>query len=216
MNQTRSRQPLLCSSARGGDHRRKPPPMPWCTVDCHHVPQKHSWADAATPTQLDTTPAHARAKGVSALSKTSNPLGKDNPRFVTGSYQAVSAPVAAAKWGHPGPMTLARAAFAGGRNSVAGLLRLRAAVRAGRLKYLLEQLGDLVFAGSDREARWRGWSIERRRAGLSRVYRDPMFDRLVRCPHCRGAGTTAAAPRCASCSGTGRLFLDQPPIAHDG
>ena len=215
MNQTRSRQPLLCSSARGGDHRRKPPPLPWCTVDGHHLPRTRSWADAATSTQLDTIPAHARAKGVSALPKISNPPGKDNPRFVTGSYQAVSAPVGAATWGHPRTMMLARAGYAGVRTSLAGLLGLRAAMRAGGLTELLERLGDLVFAGNDREARWRGWSIVRRQAGLSRVYRDPMFDRPVRCTHCWGAGS-AGGPLCASCSGSGRLILDQPPIAYDG
>ena len=194
MNQTRSRQPLLCSSARGGDHRRKPPPLPCCTVDGHHVPRTRSWADAATSTQLDTIPAHARAKGVSALPKISNLRGKDNPRFVTGSYQSVSAPVGAATWGHPGTMMLARAAYAGVRTTLAGLPGLRTAVRAGGLTELLERLGGLVFAGNDREARWRGWSIERRHAGLSRVYRDPIFDRLVRCPHCRGGPDPRAVP----------------------
>ena len=74
----------------------------------------------------------------------------------------------------PRSMMRARAAYAGMRTSLAGLLGLRAAVRAGGLTDLLEWLGDLVFAGHDREARWRGWSIERRQAGLSRVYRDPM------------------------------------------
>ena len=215
MDQTGSRQPLLCSSARGGDHRRKPPPLPWCTVDGHHLPRTRSWAGAATSTQLDTIPAHARAKGVSAFPEVSNPSGKDNPRFVTGSYQAVSAPVDAATWGHPGTMMLARDACAEVRSSFAGLLGLRAAVRAGGLMEILERLGDLVFARHDREARWRGWSIERRHAGLSRAYRDPMFDRLVRCPYCRGAGS-AGVPPCASCSGSGRLILDQPPIAHNG
>ena len=72
-----------------------------------------------------------------------------------------------------------------------------------------------MFAGHDRDARWCGWSIERRHAGLSRVYRDPMFDRLVRYPQCQDAGS-AGGPLCASCSGSGRLILDQPPIAHDG
>jgi len=112
-------------------------------------------------------------------------------------------------------MMLARAAYAGVRTSLAGLFGLRAAVRADGPTDLLERLGDLVFAGHDREAHWRGWSIERRHAGLSRVYRDPLFDRLVRCPHCWGAGSAGGSP-CASCSGRGRLILDQPPIAHDG
>jgi hypothetical protein len=81
---------------------------------------------------------------------------------------------------------------------------------------LLARIGDLLFAGNDEEARWRGWSIEERHAGLARVYRDPAFDRLAQCPDCRGAGVTMAESRCVPCSGTGRLILDQPPIAHDG
>ena len=216
MNQTRLRQPRLCSSARDHSQRRKPPELPWCAADCHHLPRTRSWADAATSTQLDTIPAHARAKGVSALPKISNPLGKDKPRIVTGSYQLVPAPVAAATWGHPGTLLLVRTAYAGARGTVTGLLRLRATVRAGWRPDLLQRFGGRVFAGNDREAGWRSWSIERRRAGLSRLYRDPMFDRLVRCRHCRGAGTAAAGTVCAPCSGTGRLVLDQPPIAHDG
>jgi hypothetical protein len=149
------------------------------------------------------------------LPNVSNPPGKDNPRLVTGSYQAIPAPVAAATWGQPALMMRARAAYGGVRSSLAGLLGLRAAVRAGRRADLFERLGDLVFARNDREARWRGWSIERRHTGLSRVYRDPMFDRLIRCPHCRGAGP-AGGPLCASCSGSGRLIPDQPPIAPGG
>ncbi len=111
---------------------------------------------------------------------------------------------------------LVRAAYASARGTLTGLLTLGAAVRAGGLTDLLQRFGDLMFAASDQEARWRGWSIERRQAGLSRAYRDPMFDRLVRCPHCRGAGTTAADSLCAPCSGTGCLVLDHPPIAYDG
>ena len=113
-------------------------------------------------------------------------------------------------------MTLVRTACAAALRSAAGLLSLRAAVRAGGLTDLLRRLGDLVFADGDREARWCGWTIERRHAGLARAYRDPLFDQLVRCPHCQGAGTTATGPQCAACAGTGRVVLDHPPIAHDG
>ena len=88
--------------------------------------------------------------------------------------------------------------------------------RRQRGPVLLARIGDLLFAGNDEEARWRGWSSEERRAGLARLYRDPTFDRLVQCPDCRGAGVTTAEFRCAPCSGTGRLILGQPPIAHDG
>jgi hypothetical protein len=81
---------------------------------------------------------------------------------------------------------------------------------------LLARIGDLLFAGNDEEARWRGWRIEERRGGLARLYRDPAFDRLVQCPDCRGTGVGTAEFRCAPCSGTGRLILDRPPIAHGG
>jgi hypothetical protein len=216
MNHIRSRPPLLCSNAPNGDRRRKPPPPPWCTVDCHHLSQKRSWADAATPAQpLETLPAHARAAGV-ALSKTNAPLGKDNPLFVTGSYRAVSGSVAAGIRGHPATLILVRVAYAGARAARTARPRARTAILAGWLAGLLDRAGDLIFAANDREAHWRGWDIQRRHAGLGRCYRDPGFDALIRCSRCRGPGTTAARSPCAQCAGTGRIDLDQPPLAHDG
>ncbi len=185
-------------------------------MDWHHLPRERSWADAGTSTQPDTIPAHARAKGVSALSKTSKVPGIDNPLAVTRCYQTVPIFVPGGTRGQPGPIMLARAFCAGARAVVTGLLGAGATAPGGWLTGLPHRIGDLLFSGSDEEARWRGWAIEQRHAGLTRVYRDPAFDRLVQCPDCRGAGVTAAESRCASCSGTGRLVLDQPPIGHDG
>lgn len=217
MNHVGSRPLLLCSSARNVDRRRKPPPAPWCTRDCHRMLQKHCWADAATSAQLSDTTAHARARGVT-LPKTSNLIGKDKPRAVTTGYQAVPTPVAEATLGHPGTVRLIRLACLGARAALVRLLdaRSRPALLAGWLAGLLTRAGDLIFAANDREALWCGWEIHRRHAGLSRRYRDPRFGTLARCSHCRGLGTTVASSPCAHCSGTGRISLDQPPLSHDG
>jgi hypothetical protein len=115
--------------------------------------------------------------------------------------------------GPAGAVTWGRAA--------AALVRAPAAILSGlsgRLPDLLIRIGDRMFAMNDKEAAWRGWSIERRHAGLGRRYRDPRFDTLTRCPHCRGTGTIAAGRRCAQCAGTGRLVLGQPPahLERDG
>ena len=185
-------------------------------MDWHHLPREHSWADAGTSTQPDTIPAHARAKGVSALPNTSKIPGIDNPQARNPQSPDSTYLRCQRDGGHPGPIMLARVVCAGTRAVVTGLLGARAAAPGGWLAGLPRRIGDLLFAGNDEEARWRGWVIEQRHAGLTRVYRDPAFDRLVQCPVCRGAGVTMAESRCAPCSGTGRLTLDQPPIAHDG
>ena len=218
MNPTRSRPPLLCHSARSSDSRPKPPLPPRCSVDCHHRPRKRSWADAATSAQpLETLPAHARAKGAT-LAKTSAPLGKDNPLVVTTSYRKVSGSVAAGTLGRPGTLMLLRTAYAGARAALMALPRAQTAIMADWLGGLIARTGDLIFifAACDEEAGWREWSIERRHGGLTRVYRDPAFDLIVHCPQCRGLGTATGGAECGLCSGTGRLVLDQPPIASDG
>jgi hypothetical protein len=217
MNHIGSRPLLLCTSARSRDERRKPAQPPWCTVGCHPVPQKYRWADAATSAQLSDTTAHARARGVT-LPKTSNLIGKDKPRVVTAGYHPVPVPVASATLGHPVTMRMARLAYLGARTALAGLLdvRSRPALLAGWLAGLPARAGDLIFAANDREALWRGWEIHRRHVGLGRRYRDSRFDMLTRCSHCRGIGTIAATSPCAPCSGTGRISLDRPPLAHDG
>jgi hypothetical protein len=218
MNHLRSRPPLLCSNARNDDPRRKPAQPLRCTADCHHVPQKYRWADAATSAQLtDTLPAHARARGVT-LFKSSNLGFKDNPHVVTKGYQRVPSPVTAATLGHTVTIRLFRLAYTGARAAFAGLLDVRSgpALRASRITGLPGWACDLIFAANDREARWRGWDTQRRHAGLSRCYRDPRFDTLIRCSRCHGLGTTTARSSCAHCSGIGRIALDQPPFAHDG
>jgi hypothetical protein len=217
MNHLRSRPPLLCSNARNDDPRRKPPQPLRCTADCHHVPQKYRWADAATSAQLsDTLPAHARARGVT-LPKTSNLGFKDNPRVVTKGYQAVSGPAAGAALGHPVTIRLFLLAYTGARAAFGPLhVRSGPALAGSWLAALVARAGDLIFATNDREAHWRRWDTQRRHAGLSRCYRDPRFDALIPCSRCRGLGTTAASSRCAQCAGTGRIDLDQPPVAHDG
>ena len=144
------------------------------------------------------------------MSNTSNTLGVDNPRVVTGSYRGVSAAVGAGARDHPDPGGLIRAICRAGI-ALEGLSGL-----GGWLTGLPRRIGGRLFAGNDEEAGWRGWTAEPRRAGLSRAYRDPMFDRLVRCPDCHGAGITRAESRCVPCAGTGRLVLGHPPIAHDG
>jgi hypothetical protein len=170
-------------------------------VDRHRVPRKHSWADAATSAQLDTIPARARAKGVSALTNISNLVGKDNPRAVTESHRGSLIPAATVTWGRLADM----------------LVRAPSVILAGWLADLLFRIGDWMFAMNDQEAGWRGWEIERRHAGLGRRYRDPQFDTLSQCSHCGGIGVQADV-RCAQCSGTGRLVLGRPPtpLERDG
>jgi hypothetical protein len=86
----------------------------------------------------------------------------------------------------------------------------------GWLAGIIRLAGDLIFMANDEEAYWRGWTVERRLAGLGRRYRDPLFDTLATCPHCRGLGITATESLCVKCSGAGRVTIDQPPFAHDG
>jgi hypothetical protein len=150
------------------------------------------------------------------LAKTSAPLGKDNPLTVTTSYRRVSGSVAAGTLGRPGPLILLRTAYAGARAALMALPRAQTAILAGWLGAFIARAGDLLFAACDEEAGWRGWSVERRHGGLTRVYRDPAFDLIVHCPQCRGLGTAPGGAECGQCSGTGRLVLDQPPIASDG
>ena len=69
----------------------------------------------------------------------------------------------------------------------------------------LALVGDLVFASKDQEAAWHAWDVERRYAGLSRIYRDPRFDALVSCPRCHSISTVADGTVCQQCSATDRL-----------
>ncbi len=150
------------------------------------------------------------------MTKTSAPLGKDNPLVVTISYRWVCGSVASGTFGPRGTLVLLRTAYTGARAALMALPHAQTAILAGWLGELIARAGDLVFAACDEEAGWRGWNVERRHGGLARVYRDPAFDLIVHCPQCRGLGTASAGAECGLCSGTGRLVLDQPPIASDG
>jgi hypothetical protein len=84
-----------------------------------------------------------------------------------------------------------------------------------RLSRLLRNFGDRLFADTDAKARQHGWQVTRRNGGLSRRYRDPRFDSLVRCPSCAGTGGSDAAA-CGPCRGSGRLTLHQPAQVQGG
>ena len=150
------------------------------------------------------------------MTKTSAPLGKDNPLTVTNGYRRVSGTVAAGTLERPGTLIMLQTAYAGVRAALMALPCPQTAVLTGWLGGLAGRAGDLIFAACDEEAGWRGWRVERRHGGLTRVYRDPAFDLIVHCPQCRGLGTAPGGTECGPCSGTGRLVLDQPPIASDG
>ena len=81
---------------------------------------------------------------------------------------------------------------------------------AGTIRRLLtnvsRQLGDRLFAMNDAEASWRGWYVRKERAGLSRTYRHPMFDRLAVCLTCRGTGTDTGMA-CIWCDASGRVMM---------
>ncbi len=156
------------------------------------------------------------------MSKSSALLSNNNPRVVTAGYRIRSDPVTSATLGHPGTIRLIRLAYRAAAAALVGLARVRAGARdrpgrtAGWLAGIIRLAGDLIFMANDEEAYWRGWTVERRLAGLGRRYRDPLFDTLATCPHCRGLGITAAESLCVKCSGTGRVTLIGPPFAHDG
>ena len=71
----------------------------------------------------------------------------------------------------------------------------------------LRRLAARLFREQDAAAVRHGWQIETGRTGLSRVYRDPRFDRFARCPQCRGSGTDQDQEPCPNCAGTGRIVL---------
>ena len=68
-----------------------------------------------------------------------------------------------------------------------------------RVSRTVEALARALFAGSDRNARTRGWDVTvTGRWGTSRAYHDPRYDRLATCASCAGHG-------CSRCAGTGRI-----------
>jgi hypothetical protein len=84
----------------------------------------------------------------------------------------------------------------------------------GVAKALTRQIratGDRLYNKDDALARDNGWTIETRRGGLARTYRDPRFDRLARCPDCGGTGRDALDLRCGLCAGGGRITLGERP-----
>lgn len=78
-----------------------------------------------------------------------------------------------------------------------------------RLAAWIRALGERLFRDDDARAIRHGWQIETRRGGLGRVYRDPRFDQLARCPDCGGTGTGESGGPCRRCSATGRIVLGQ-------
>ena len=86
----------------------------------------------------------------------------------------------------------------------------------GRLARLIRIAGDRLFRDADTHASQHGWQITARRGGLARTYRDPRFDRLRRCPVCRGTGIHRAEQACNHCAGTGRITVAQPLLADRG
>jgi hypothetical protein len=152
------------------------------------------------------------------LSKSSALLSNNNPRVVTAGYRIRSDPVTSATLGHPATIRLIYLAYRAAGAALVGLVgvRHRPSRTVAWLAGIVQRAGDLIFMANDEEAHWRGWTVKRRLAGLGRRYRDPLFDSLASCPHCRGQGITATESLCVKCSGTGRVTIDQPPFAHDG
>jgi len=82
---------------------------------------------------------------------------------------------------------------------------------ASRLARQIHDAGDTLFGKDDAFAGRHGWTIEVRRCGLARAYRDPRFDDLIRCPDCGGHGSATADLPCGRCAGTGRATLCRRP-----
>jgi hypothetical protein len=157
------------------------------------------------------------------LPKSSALFVDGNPTVVTWGYQTGSIPVAAATSGHPVTIRLVFLVYQSASVALVGLLSRGRPSRPGmRIAGIIRQLGDIVFFANDVEARQWGWTIERRHGGLGRRYRDPLFDTVATCLHCRGLGVAAADSWCVKCSGTGRVMIGQPPdvgqplFPHDG
>jgi hypothetical protein len=75
------------------------------------------------------------------------------------------------------------------------------------IRLALTEIGRYLFTGCDRRAQQRGWQISAVHGGFGRRYRDPRFDRLIRCPSCAGMGSVGLKGQtpCRPCGGTGRL-----------
>jgi hypothetical protein len=206
------------------DHGRLPREnLPRESLPRESPPREKSWADAAAPPPPDTVTAPVRANGSNAADQVANPARR--PTTTTPPARPVPSPPRRLR--RPlGPVQ--RAAFL-----TAAVHAARARVRSTRngarltwawtrlactqlrpepgerltdwLARCLQQLGDLVFAGEDAEAAWHAWNVERRCAGLGRLYRDQRFDALAACPRCQRISTLAGRSVCQQCSAADRL-----------
>ena len=86
----------------------------------------------------------------------------------------------------------------------------------GRLALLIRRIGDRLFQAEDARAGQHGWQITARHGGLTRIYRDPRFDRFRPCVVCNSTGIGLDNQACSCCGGTGRITLVQPPPADRG
>jgi hypothetical protein len=86
----------------------------------------------------------------------------------------------------------------------------------GRLALLIRRAGNLLFEGADARAMQYGWQITPQRGGLARAYRDPRFDRFLRCPACGGTGLEPGKQSCLPCAGTGRIKITEWSLADRG
>jgi len=83
----------------------------------------------------------------------------------------------------------------------------RPARATGRLARSIRAFSDRLFQAGDARASEYGWQITPRHGGLTRLYRDPRFDRFRSCPACRGTGTAPDDRACDRCAGTGRITV---------
>ena len=74
------------------------------------------------------------------------------------------------------------------------------------MKEALKAIAGRLFRDDDRWALGHGWEITPTRFGLGRLYRDPRFSQLARCPGCRGGGAVGDLP-CPRCAGSGRITV---------
>jgi hypothetical protein len=80
----------------------------------------------------------------------------------------------------------------------------------------LSLIGSKIFRTDDRRACERGWQVLSRHGGLSRTYRDPRFDDLIRCAACSDRGRDLVGVTCATCDGAGRIILNPAEASEPG
>lgn len=73
---------------------------------------------------------------------------------------------------------------------------------------VLSAIGNMIFRADDHRARERSWQVLPRHGGLSRAYRDPRFDYLIRCAACSSRGRDLTGLTCPTCDGAGRISLN--------